>query len=144
MLQKCFQAKKDEVPRNWVVVDLTDKVLGRAATRIADLLRGKTKPQFTPHIDTGDFVVAINAAKLKLTGQKKSQKIYYRHTGYKGGIKEETAGSLLDRKPERLILKAVQGMLPKNKMQKHYLKKLKVYAGADHPHEAQQPKVLEI
>ena len=123
MQQKTYLAKKGEVKRNWVVVDLADQVLGRVATRIANTLRGKTKVAYTPHEDTGDFVIALNAAKIRLTGKKLTDKKYYRHSGFKGGIKEETAGHLLQRKPEEVIRLAVRGMLPKNKMQKHLLKK---------------------
>ena len=142
--QKTTLIKMEEVQRNWVLVDLSGKVLGRAATRIADILRGKTKPTFTPHADTGDFVVAINAAKIRLTGNKLLEKVYYSHSGYRGGLKEVTAGKLLLKKPEDLIIKAVKGMLPKNRTQKHTLAKLKVYASAEHPHAAQQPKPVEI
>lgn len=142
--QKCFLAKKGEIPRDWVVVDLSDKVLGRAATRIADLLRGKDRPNFTRHEDMGHFVVAINAAKIKLTGNKWKDKKYYRHSGFRGGIKETSAAELLQRHPTDLITKAVKGMLPKNRMQEHLLKKFKVFAGAEHPHAAQQPKTIEI
>ena len=142
--QKTTLIKMEEVQRNWALVDLSGKVLGRAATRIADILRGKTKPTFTPHADTGDFVVAINAAKIRLTGNKLLEKVYYSHSGYRGGLKEVTAGKLLLKKPEDLIIKAVKGMLPKNRTQKHTLAKLKVYASAEHPHAAQQPKPVEI
>lgn len=143
-MQKTTLVKMEEVQRNWVLVDLSGKILGRAATRIADILRGKTKPTFTPHADTGDFVVAINAAKIRLTGNKLKEKVYYSHSGFRGGLKEITAGRLLLKKPEDLILKAVKGMLPKNRSQKHLLAKLKVYAAAEHPHAAQQPKPVEI
>lgn len=144
MIQKTTLVKKEEVQRSWVLVDLDGKILGRAATRIADILRGKTKPTYTPHADTGDFVVAINAAKIRLTGNKLEQKVYYKHSGYPGGLKEITAGALLLKKPEELIRKAVKGMLPKNRSQKDMLGKLKVYASAEHPHAAQQPKTVEI
>src|SRR3989338_2005095 len=144
MNQKTTLVKKEDVQRNWVLVDLDGKILGRAATRIADILRGKTKPTYTPHADTGDFVVAINAGKIRLTGNKLLEKVYYKHSGYRGGLKEITAGALLLKKPEELIRKAVKGMLPKNRTQKHTLAKLKVYASAEHPHAAQQPKPVEI
>lgn len=143
-MQKTTLVKKEAVERNWVLVDLDGKILGRAATRIADILRGKNKPTYTPHADTGDFVVAINASKIRLTGNKLQEKIYYRHSGYKGGLKEITAEKLLMKKPGDLIVKAVKGMLPKNRSQKHILNKLKVYALAEHPHAAQQPKPIEI
>jgi large subunit ribosomal protein L13 len=144
LMQKTTLAKKGEVPRNWVLVNLEGKILGRAATRIADLLRGKTKTIYTPHADTGDFVVAINAQKIRLTGKKLQEKMYYKHTGYIGGLKEINAEKLLQRDPERLIRRAVYGMLPKNRMAKHLIKKLRIYPGAEHPHAAQQPKPTEV
>ncbi|BEH11406.1 MULTISPECIES: 50S ribosomal protein L13 [Geobacter] len=137
-------AKKEEVTRDWYLVDADNKVLGRMATEIADILRGKKKPIYTPSVDTGDFVVVVNAEKLQLTGNKLADKMYYHHTGFPGGIKSITAGKLIEKKPEDLIRKAVKGMLPKNKLARHMLKKLKVYAGPEHPHEAQQPKTLDI
>ncbi|AAR36268.1 50S ribosomal protein L13 [Geobacter sulfurreducens] len=137
-------AKKEEVTRDWYLVDADNKVLGRMATEIANILRGKKKPIYTPSVDTGDFVVVVNAAKLQLTGNKLADKMYYHHTGFPGGIKSITAGKLIEKKPEDLIRKAVKGMLPKNKLARHMLKKLKVYAGPEHPHEAQQPKTLDI
>lgn len=143
-MQKSTLVKKEEAKRNWILVDLNGKTLGRAATRIADILRGKNKVLFTPHQDTGDFVVVINAEKVHLTGNKLKDKIYYKHTGFRGGLKEVTAGILLQRKPERLIKDAVHGMLPKNKQTQHLMKKLKVYTGAEHPHASQQPKTIEI
>lgn len=143
-MQKTTLAKNGEVPRNWVLVNLEGKVLGRIATRIADILRGKTKAIFTPFIDTGDFVVAINAEKIRLTGRKLDQKIYYKHTGFKGGLKETTARELLAKKPSEILRRAVKGMLPKNNLSHHLLKKLKIYPGSDHPHAAQQPKELKI
>jgi large subunit ribosomal protein L13 len=130
--------------RQWLLFDLDGVVLGRAATRIAGLLRGRHKATYTPHIDMGDFVVVINAEKVKLTGDKLQKKMYYRHTGFRGGIKETVAAELLDRKPEEVIRKAVKGMLPKNKMQDHLLKKLKVYAGTEHPHTAQNPSTVDL
>lgn len=136
---KTYSAKPGEVERNWVLIDLDGQVLGRAATTIADLLRGKTKPEFTPHVDCGEFVVAINAAKVKLTGNKLEKKTYYRHSGYLGHLKSETAKDLLARKPEEILRQAVRGMLPKTDLGKNLLKKLKIYSGAEHPHSAQQP-----
>ena len=143
-MQKTTLAKTENTPHGWVIVDLEGQVLGRAATRIADILRGKNKVTFTKHIDTGDFVIAINAAKIKLTGRKPHQKVYYHHTGFRGGLKEITAEKLLIKNPTALIEKAVKGMLPKNKMQEHTIRKLKIYAGAEHPHAAQQPKAMTL
>ncbi len=143
-MSKTFQAKPNEVPREWVVVDLDGVTLGRAATAIARMLRGKNKPQFTPHVDTGDFVVVINAAKVRLTGRKEDNKVYYRHTGYVGHLRSRTAGEIRERKPADLITHAVWGMLPKGPLGRKLLKKLKVYPGAEHPHEAQQPKAVEV
>lgn len=143
-MQKTTLAKKEEAVRGWVLVNLEGKILGRAATRIADILRGKTKTIYTPHVDTGDFVVAINAEKIRLTGKKWKEKIYYKHTGFIGGIKEITAEKLLQRNAAELIRKAVHGMLPKNRSNKHLMKKLKIYPAAEHPHAAQQPKTVEI
>jgi large subunit ribosomal protein L13 len=137
-------AKKEDVTRDWYLVDVDSKVLGRVATQIANVLRGKNKPTFTPSVDTGDFVIVVNAEKIALTGKKLSDKIYYSHSGYVGGLKEITAGKLLDKKPEDLLKKAVKGMLPKNKLARHMLKKLKIYSGATHPHAAQNPKNLNI
>jgi large subunit ribosomal protein L13 len=137
-------AKKDEVQKDWYVVDLEDKVLGRAATEIARVLRGKHKAIYTPSVDTGDFVIVLNAEKVRLTGNKLSQKKYYRHSGYTGSLKTVTAGKLLEKAPEELIRKAVKGMLPKNKLGRQMYRKLKVYCGADHPHQAQQPKELQV
>lgn len=138
-----YMAKKNDVERNWRLIDAEGKVLGRLATEIADTLRGKNKPTYTPHVDTGDFVIVVNAEKVVLTGKKLSDKVYYHHTGYPGGIKGVTAGKLLDEKPEQLIFEAVKGMLPKNKLQKLFLKKLKVYSGAVHPHEAQHAQAVK-
>ncbi len=137
-------AKEHEVVRDWFVVDLEDVVLGRAATEIARVLRGKHKAIYTPSVDTGDFVIVVNADKLKLTGNKLADKKYYRHTGFPGGIREITAEKLLDKKPEMLIQAAVKGMLPKNKLGRKMFSKLKVYAGGEHPHAAQQPKELKF
>ncbi len=141
---KTQTAKKEEATRDWYLVDVENKVLGRVATQIANVLRGKTKPTFTPSVDTGDFVIVVNAAKITLTGSKLDGKVYYSHSGFPGGIKSITAGKLIDKKPEEVIRKAVKGMLPKNKLARHMLNKLKVYAGAEHPHKAQQPKVLDV
>ena len=137
-------AKKDELQKDWYVVDLEDKVLGRAATEIARVLRGKHKAIYTPSVDTGDFVIVLNAEKVRLTGNKLSQKKYYRHSGYTGGLTTITADNLLEKAPEELIRRAVKGMLPKNKLGRQMYRKLKVYCGADHPHEAQQPKELQV
>ncbi len=137
-------AKKDELQKDWYVVDLEDKVLGRAATEIARVLRGKHKAIYTPSVDTGDFVIVLNAEKVCLTGNKLSQKKYYRHSGYTGGLTTITADKLLEKAPEELIRRAVKGMLPKNKLGRQMFRKLKVYCGADHPHEAQQPKELQV
>jgi len=134
--------RSKDIARDWFLVDVENQVLGRVATQIASVLRGKNKPTFTPSVDTGDFVVVVNAAKIALTGNKLSDKIYYSHSGYPGGIKGISAGKLLEKKSEDLIRKAVKGMLPKNKLASLMLKKLKIYAGAAHPHEAQQPKAL--
>jgi large subunit ribosomal protein L13 len=141
---KTIVAKTKEVTRDWYVVDAENQVLGRIATKIADVLRGKNKAIFTPSVDTGDFIIVINAEKIALTGNKRADKTYYSHSGYPGGIKSITAGKLLDKKPEALIKHAVKGMLPKNKLAYHMINKLKIYAGATHPHEAQQPKALAI
>jgi len=137
-------AKKEELQKDWYVVDLEDKVLGRAASEIARVLRGKHKAIFTPSVDTGDFVIVLNAEKVRLTGNKLSQKMYHRHSGYTGGLTSVTAGQMLEKTPEELIKKAVKGMLPKNRLGRQMFKKLKVYCGADHPHQAQQPKELQV
>ena len=136
---KTFSLKNTEVVRDWVVFDATDKVLGRFATKIADKLRGKDKPTFTPHVDGGDFVVVINADKVKVTGNKAEQKKYYKHSLYPGGLKEKSYKEVLEDNPERIIENAVKGMLPKNKLGKSMIKKLKVYSGSEHPHESQNP-----
>lgn len=137
-------AKEQDIKRDWFVVDLEDVVLGRAATEIARVLRGKHKPIYTPSVDTGDFVIVLNADKIKLTGNKMADKKYYHHSGYPGGIKEINAEKLLAKKPEMLVQSAVQGMLPKNKLGRKMFTKLKVYAGGEHPHAAQQPKELKF
>lgn len=141
---RTFSAKQHEVIHDWFVVDATDKVLGRLATEIARRLRGKHKPEFTPHVDTGDFIVVVNADKLRVTGAKADQKIYYRHSGYPGGIYQDSFKKLQQRAPGRVLEKAVKGMLPKGPLGYAMIKKMKVYAGDTHPHAAQQPKPLEI
>jgi len=138
-------AKPAEVERRWYVADATDQVLGRFATRLATILRGKHKPIFTPHVDTGDFVIVVNAEKVKLTGSKREQKTYYRHSGWVGGIRSITAGQVLEGPhPDRVVRDAVRGMLPKNSLGRKMLGKLKVYAGPDHPHAAQKPEELQL
>ena len=141
---KTFSAKPDEVTHDWFVVDATDRVLGRVATEIARRLRGKHKPEFTPHVDTGDYIVVVNVEKLRVTGDKAQQKKYYRHSGYPGGIYETSFTKLQQRFPDRVLMKAVKGMLPKGPLGYAMIKKLKVYAGGSHPHAAQQPRALEI
>ena len=141
---KTYSANKETVKRNWYVVDASNKVLGRMATEIANRLRGKHKAEYTPHVDTGDYIVVVNAEKVKVTGNKARDKTYYHHTGYPGGIKSITFEKLLDKAPEKAIEVAVKGMMPKNKLSRAMLSKLKVYAGNDHPHAAQQPQALEI
>ena len=141
---RTYMAKPGEIDRRWYVVDARGKVLGRLASRVAMVLRGKQKPQFTPHVDTGDFVIVVNAQKVLLTGKKLRQKIYYRSSGYPGGLKATNAGTLLKTRPERLIQHAVRGMLPKTKLGDALYRKLKVYAGEKHPHEAQKPVPLEV
>ena len=141
---KTFVAKPSDRQRNWYVVDAQGKTLGRLATQIADVLRGKRKPTYTPHIDTGDFVVVVNAEKISVTGKKLSDKRYYRHSGYPGGLRSISYGALLAKSPERMVEKAIRGMLPKNTLGRQMLSKLKVYAGPEHPHKAQQPVPFEI
>ena len=136
---KTYSLKKEEVDRNWFVVDATDKILGRVATKIADRIRGKDKPTFTPHTDGGDYVIIINAEKIKVTGKKYTNKKYYKHSLYPGGLKTKTFKELVDSNPERIIVEAVKGMLPKNKLGKSMIKKLKVFSGPSHDHESQQP-----
>lgn len=143
-MRTTYMAKPNQVERKWVVVDAADKPLGRVATEVATLLRGKHKPEYTPHVDTGDFVIVINASKVRLTGKKAEQKMYYRHSGYPGGIKAVSAGDLRENRPDRMIEQAVKGMLPKNSLGRQQLKKLKVYAGSEHPHEAQKPEKWEV
>jgi large subunit ribosomal protein L13 len=141
---KTYTAKAGEVEQGWYVVDAQNKVLGRLAVQIAARLRGKHKPQYTPHVDTGDYIVVVNASKLRVTGRKAERKIYYRHTGFPGGIRETNFAKLHTTRPERVLHKAVKGMLPKGPLGYAMLRKLKVYAGGTHPHSAQQPKALEI
>ncbi|SEN61555.1 50S ribosomal protein L13 [Lihuaxuella thermophila] len=138
-MRTTYMAKPMEVERKWYVVDAKGKTLGRLASEVATILRGKHKPQYTPHVDTGDFVIVINASQVELTGKKLTKKIYYRHSGYPGGLKMTTAGQMRATRPERMIELAVKGMLPKNSLGRQQLKKLKVYAGSEHPHQAQQP-----
>src|ERR1700756_4144234 len=132
-------AKIENIKRDWYLIDAQDVVLGRLASQVANILRGKNKAIYTPSVDTGDFVIVVNAEKIALTGRKLSDKVYYSHTGFPGGLKEITAGKLLEKKPEDVIKKAVKGMLPRNKLARHMIKKLKIYAGSNHPHDAQQP-----
>jgi len=139
-----YTAKPGEIAHGWYVVDAQGKVLGRLATQIAARLRGKHKPQYTPHVDTGDFIVVVNAAKLRVTGRKPERKIYYRHTGFPGGLKQATFAKVQATRPERVLQRAVKGMLPKGPLGYAMMRKLKVYAGGQHPHSAQQPKTLEI
>src|SRR5215203_3002545 len=141
---KTWTAKPGEVTRDWYVVDADGKTLGRLATRIADALRGKDKPQYTPHVDTGDFVIVVNAEKIAVTGKKLDDKVYYRHSGYPGGIRSRTLREELERRPTEVIRKAVKGMLPRNRLARAQLTKLKVYAGPEHPHSAQDPKELQL
>ena len=141
---RTYNAKPGEVERRWYVVDADGQTLGRLATRIADTLRGKDKAQYTPHVDTGDFVVVVNAEKVRVTGNKLEQKRYYRHSGYPGGLRSRTLREQLERRPTEVIRKAVKGMLPKNRLARQQINKLKIYAGPDHPHEAQAPQPLEV
>src|ERR687894_2857949 len=141
---KTYVATPASRERNWLVVDASGKTLGRLATQIADVLRGKRKPEYTPHVDVGDFVVVVNAEKIAVTGKKLTDKLYYRHSGYPGGIRHRTLGEMLERQPEEVIRKAVKGMLPRNRLARQQLTKLKVYAGPAHPHAAQKPEPMEI
>ena len=141
---KTYVATPENRQRDWYVVDAEGRNLGRLATRIADTLRGKRKPEYTPHCDTGDFVVVVNAEKIAVTGNKRTDKVYYRHSGHPGGIRSRTLGEMLERRPEEVIRKAVGGMLPRNRLARQQLRKLKVYAGPEHPHAAQKPKPMEI
>lgn len=141
---KTISVRAQDARHDWYVVDAQDKTLGRLATEIASRLRGKHKPTYTPHVDTGDYIVVVNAEKVRVTGRKTTDKIYYRHTGYPGGIKGTSFERMRETQPERIIEKAVKGMLPRNPLGRAMFKKLKVYAGSDHPHAAQQPQTLEI
>jgi len=141
---KTWNAKPGEIERQWQLVDAEGQTLGRLATRIADTLRGKDKPQYTPHVDTGDFVVVVNAEKVAVTGNKLDAKMYHRHSGYPGGLRSRTLREQLDRRPEEVIRKAVKGMLPRNRLSRAQLRKLKIYAGPEHPHTAQAPKELKL
>ena len=141
---KTFVATPENRERDWLVVDAAGQTLGRLATQIADTLRGKRKPEYTPHCDVGDFVIVVNAEKIEVTGKKREEKLYHRHSGYPGGLRTRTLNDMLERQPEEVIRKAVKGMLPRNRLARQQLRKLKVYAGPDHPHAAQQPKPMEI
>lgn len=142
-MQKTYYPKPDEISRGWVLVDASSQNLGRLATRIAEVLIGKNKPTYTPGVDTGDFVVVVNAERVTVTGKKMEEKMYYRHTGYPGGIKEITLKHMLERNPDRVLRAAVWGMVPHNRYGRALMKKLKIYAGPAHPHDAQQPKPME-
>lgn len=141
---KTYSANSNDRDRRWYVVDAEGKTLGRLSTQIADILRGKRKPTYTPHVDTGDFVVVINAEKVAVTGNKRTEKRYYRHSGYPGGLRSRTFEEMIERKPEDVIRLAVKGMLPRNRLARRQITKLKIYAGPDHPHAAQAPEKLEI
>jgi large subunit ribosomal protein L13 len=141
---KTFVATPETRQRDWLLIDARGKTIGRLATQIEDILRGKRKPQYTPHVDTGDFVVVVNAEKITVTGQKLDQKRYYRHSGYPGGLRSRTLREQLDRRPTEVLRKAVKGMLPRNRLARQQLTKLKIYAGPEHPHAAQAPKPLEV
>jgi large subunit ribosomal protein L13 len=144
MPMKTYVATPQDRERNWLLVDAEGQTLGRLATQIADALRGKRKPTYTPHVDVGDFVVVVNAEKISVTGAKLHEKMYYRHSGYPGGLKKRTLNDMLERRPEEVIRLAVRGMLPKNRLARKQLTKLKIYAGPEHPHEAQKPQPMEI
>jgi large subunit ribosomal protein L13 len=141
---KTYVANANDRERNWLVVDATGQTLGRLATQIADALRGKRKPTYTPHVDTGDFVVVVNAEKISVTGDKRQAKLYHRHSGYPGGLKTRTLGDMLERRPEEVLRLAVKGMLPRNRLARKQITKLKIYAGPEHPHVAQKPQPMEI
>jgi large subunit ribosomal protein L13 len=141
---KTYVATPSDRERSWVVIDASGRTLGRLATQIADTLRGKLKPQYTPHVDVGDFVVVINAEKIAVTGNKREDKRYYRHSGYPGGLKSRSLEEMLERRPEEVIRHAVKGMIPRNRLGRRQLRKLKIYAGPDHPHAAQKPEPLEV
>ncbi len=141
---KSYMARPQEVERKWYVIDAEGQTLGRLASEIARLLRGKTKPQYTPHVDTGDFVVVVNADRVSVTGRKAEQKLYRRHTGYPGGLREVTYEQMMERKPAEILRKAVYGMMPKTRLARQQFRKLKIYAGSEHPHEAQSPEPYEV
>ena len=141
---RTYQATSQDRERVWYVVDAENKTLGRLASQIADVLRGKRKPTYTPHVDVGDFVIVVNAGKVAVTGDKREQKRYWRHSGYPGGIRFQTLGTLLEKRPEEVIRRAVKGMLPRNRLARQQLRKLKIYPGPDHPHQAQKPQPLEL
>jgi large subunit ribosomal protein L13 len=141
---KTYVATEATRERNWLVVDASGKTLGRLATQIADTLRGKRKPEYTPHCDVGDFVIVVNAEKVRVTGNKRQQKRYYRHSGYPGGLRSRTLNEMLERRPEEVLRLAVKGMLPRTRLGRAQLRKLKVYAGPEHPHRAQQPQPMEV
>jgi large subunit ribosomal protein L13 len=141
---KTYVATPASRERNWLVVDATGKTLGRLATQIADTLRGKRKPEYTPHVDVGDFVIVVNAERISVSGKKREEKRYYRHSGYPGGLRSRTLGEMLERRPEEVIRLAVKGMLPRTRLGRAQLRKLKVYAGPEHPHAAQQPEPMEV
>jgi large subunit ribosomal protein L13 len=141
---KTYVATPATRERNWLVVDASGKTLGRLATQVADALRGKRKPEYTPHCDVGDFVIVVNAEKVAVTGKKREEKLYYRHSGYPGGLRSRTLADMLERRPEEVLRRAVKGMLPRNRLGRAQLRKLKVYAGPDHPHAAQKPEPMEV
>ncbi|MDC0186518.1 50S ribosomal protein L13 [Gammaproteobacteria bacterium] len=141
---KTFSAKNEEVVRGWFLVDANNKTLGRLSTEIASRLRGKHKPIFTPHVDTGDYIVVINASKIRVTGNKMKDKMYYKHTGYIGNLKSANLSTMLEKSPEKVLMKSVRGMLPKNKLGNVMIKKLRIFSGSEHTHDAQQPELLEI
>ena len=141
---KTFSAKNHDIDRNWYLVDAQNKTLGRLSTEIASRLRGKHKPIYTPHVDTGDYIVVVNASKIRVTGKKMTDKVYYRHTGYIGNLKSENLETMLEKYPEKVLMQSVRGMLPKNKLGRAMIKKLRVFAGPEHTHIAQQPEPLEL
>jgi large subunit ribosomal protein L13 len=141
---RTYVATPADRERRWLVVDANGQTLGRLATRVVDALRGKRKPEYTPHIDVGDFVIVVNAEKVSVTGNKREEKLYYRHSGYPGGLRSRTLGQMLERRPEEVVRLAVKGMLPRSRLGRAQLRKLKVYAGPDHPHAAQQPEPMEV
>jgi large subunit ribosomal protein L13 len=144
LFMKTYVATPTTRERNWLVVDASGKTLGRLATQVADALRGKRKPDYTPHVDVGDFVIVVNAEKISVSGRKREQKRYYRHSGYPGGLRSRTLEQMMDRRPEEVVRLAVKGMLPRNRLGRAQLRKLKIYAGPDHPHAAQKPEPMEV